>query len=225
MAKSKRLVPKCRLLSIPPEVRNNIYEKVFSSTVIIRPNVDILFQIASQYERYGDRFTVMPSATKLALALTCQQIHNEALQFYYGRNTFSFSDTYDLYRYLYMIGEERRQCIKSIEIYWQGERRREAAELVGECINLQRLYIGVGCGTTQHTKHPQEDLWLSRGVGQLKKIRSLPSLDLRVREVNNWGRWCQWPVFALSIVEAHQCMFRIWPPKFDPRHIADFEKV
>lgn len=123
-----------------------------------------------------------------------------------------------------MIGEERRQCIKSIEIMWEGVRRREAAELLGECINLQRLYIGVGSGTTQHTKHPQENLWLSRGVGQLKKIRDLPNLDLRVREVNCWGRWCQWPVFELSIREAHQCMFRFLPPKFDAGHIAEFEK-
>ena len=123
-----------------------------------------------------------------------------------------------------MIGQERRQCIRSIEIFWQGERCREAAELIGECISLQKLYIGVGCNTTQYTKLPQADLWLARGVGQLKKIRGLPDLDLRVREVNNWGRWCQWPVFELSIVEVHQRMFQTWPPKFDHRHIAEFAK-
>jgi hypothetical protein len=123
-----------------------------------------------------------------------------------------------------MIGEERRLCIKSIEIFWQGERRREAARLVGECINLQKLYIGVGCATTRHTKNPQDNLWLSRGVGQLKKIRALPSLDLRVREVNGWGAWVPWPVFELPIKGVQQRMFMVWPPKFDARHIREFEK-
>lgn len=224
MAKTSRPRKACRLLTLPPEVRNSIYEKVLSTTGIIRPNVDALFRIASAYERYGERFTVLPLANVLALALTCRQIHNEALRFYYGRNTFSFSNTYDLYRYLYMIGEERRQCIKSIEILWQGERRREAAEMLAECINLQRLYIGVSSSTTDYTKYPQQNLWVSRGIGQLKKIRGFPNLDLRVREVIQWGKWCQFPLFELSISEALQCIFKNWHSKFNARHIEEFEK-
>jgi hypothetical protein len=197
---------------------------VFGGIGIIRPNVDQLFHIAAMYENNDLQVTVLPPATVLALALACRQVHNEALRFYYGRNTFSFKHTYDLYRYLYMIGEERRECIRSIEVFWQGERQREAAELVGECINLQKLYIGVGCGTTRHTKHPQQNLWLSRGVGQLRKMCGFPNLDLRVREVSNWGPWCQWPVFELAVREAQRYMFPVSLSKFDAGHIAEFEK-
>ena len=172
MAKSSHCPKAClqpsRLLKLPPELRNNIYEIVFGGIGIMRPNVDQLFRIAEMYENNGQQITTLPPATVLALALTCRQVHNEALRFYYGRNTFSFKHTYDLYRYLYMIGEERRGCIRSIEIFWQGERQQEAAKLVGESINLQKLYIGVGRGTTRHMKHPQENLWLSRSVGHGK---------------------------------------------------------
>ena len=173
MAKSshcpKASLQPSRLLKLPLELRDNIYEMVFGGVgIIVRPNVDQLFRIAAMYENNDQQVTSLPPATVLALALTCRQVHDEAIRFYYGRNTFSFKHTYDLYRYLYMIGEERREWIRSIEIFWQGERQREAAELVGECINLQKLYIGVGCGTTRYTKHPQENLWLSRGVGHGK---------------------------------------------------------
>jgi hypothetical protein len=186
----------CFLLQTPPEIRSLIFEFVFSGTGIIWPDVEVLFRKAETHESFG---LPAQSSGVLALALTCRQIHNEVVQLYYGQNIFAFKNTYDLYRYLYMIGEERRQCIRSLEVEWQGDCPGEAAELVGECISLQRLYIAVGIRTTKYTKHPQRNLWAARGFSQLREIRGLPDLDLRVREVCCWGPIRSWPISELPI--------------------------
>ncbi len=87
-----------------------------------------------------------------------------------------------------MFCPERRSHITKIQFLFQGYRAREAFELLGECGNLKKLWIGVTWGTTRGSKRPQDNLWLARGAGALRPIRGLNNLDLRVRETHNWGK-------------------------------------
>jgi hypothetical protein len=53
----------------------------------------------------------------LALAATCKLIHDEVVSVYFGENRFEFTDTSVLYRYLDMIGRQRRECIRNFEVW------------------------------------------------------------------------------------------------------------
>ena len=70
--------------------------------------------------------------------------------------------------------------------YWWGTKVHEiyewAAEMLSQCNSLERLGIGVSAETTEGMKGPVKGLEGLRGVG-------LQRLDLRVKEVQDWGPW------------------------------------
>lgn len=127
------------LLSLPPEIRVSIYRLlVVQLQHPIRPNVDTLFKSAAALENgTADPARAPGTVLVLALAGTCKQIHDEVVSVYYAENRFEFIDTYALYQYLYMIGWERREYIRSLEIWWHGACQGEAFKLLGECTGLK----------------------------------------------------------------------------------------
>lgn len=54
--------------------------------------------------------------------------------------------------------------------------------MLSQCSGLQKLGVGVSAETTEGMKGPVKGLEALRGMG-------LQRLDLRVREVNDWGPW------------------------------------
>lgn len=106
----------------------------------------------------------------LSIARTCRQVYHEATRIHYGDNKFEFSETYSLYVFLYMIGWDRRQLIKSISFAYRGPRQREAFELLGDCTWLRRLHITVSHETTRGCR-PQRTLLEAKGLGVLRGLR------------------------------------------------------
>lgn len=90
-----------------------------------------------------------------------------------------------MYQFMFSIGKENRAAIRQLEFVWGYECPMQQVSLLGECVNLQRLHIGVnrtmmpGMGCTQN-------IWKAYGVGTLRAIRGLPSLDLKVRAVGKF---------------------------------------
>jgi hypothetical protein len=175
------------LLPLPPEIRTIIYTLILPPPTTIHPKVDILFRSAENGRRFRTHEKV------LGLARTCQTFYAEFLPLYYHTNTFSFSSAYDLYRYLYMIGPYRRSCVRKIEFWlragiehWWRTKAHEiyewAAEMLSQCNSLERLGIGVSAETKEGMKGPVKGLEGLRGMG-------LQRLDLKVKEVYDWGPW------------------------------------
>lgn len=135
---SMNITPKlaCHLILLPPEIRDSIYSLVVTQSGPSRPNTACIFKRIQDHET-GVK-SLSEAETVLALARTCTQAHNEVLSICFGRNRFEFQDTYSLYVYLYMIGRERRELVRDIELWWHGVCQEEACALLGECRDLKR---------------------------------------------------------------------------------------
>lgn len=188
------------LLDLPPEVRNRIYHFLLVASHPLYPKVIETFRSVQAHEKtdtpYGPENT-------LALARACDQLCSESLAIYYGDNTFIFNNTYDLYVYLYMIGDERRGYIF---FQYEGERQREAFELLNECTSLLHLHIAVSSRTTIGTRQPQHDLFKARGMTALRKLERFGSIDLQIREVIvpvDRSPWVPKPESARHFTEEH----------------------
>ncbi|KAK5128845.1 hypothetical protein LTR85_000178 [Meristemomyces frigidus] len=83
-----------RLLDLPPEIRNNIYEYV----LIFREPLQI---------RHRHLYDI--NMNNRALLQTCQQIRAEALGIYLSNNTFVLSTTRDLGNWLDSLGSTVKQ--------------------------------------------------------------------------------------------------------------------
>jgi len=169
-------MPTRSLLDLPPEIHNRIYRFALVQPSRLKPNVHELLEIAEKHENSQDPYG---SETTLSLARTCNQIHGEAIAVYYGENRFDFKDTYTLYVFLYMIGSDRRRCIRDVAFFFRGVRRNEAFQLLSECERLLQLSITVGRETTRST---QRNLWAAHGMNALKEIRGV--VNLNVHEAN-----------------------------------------
>jgi hypothetical protein len=210
------------LLSLPFEIRTIIYTLILPLPKTIYPNVSTLFRSATKHEN-GLRFRTHEKV--LGLARTCQTFHTEFLPLYYQANAFSFSSAYDLYRYLYMIGPYRRSCVRTMEFWlrsgieycWKTkayEVYEWAAEMLSQCHSLTRLGIGVSAEMTEGMKGPVKGLEALRGMG-------LQRLDLKVREVNDWGPWAP-PVFGAQDEKVRQIL--LYASYFKLEQLVGLEK-
>jgi hypothetical protein len=77
------------LLALPPELRNDIYELVFSDLVIDFTQ------------------TNTTTATSTSLLRTCTQIRNEALNIFYHKTTFWAQSSYIAYAFLAQVPSSR----------------------------------------------------------------------------------------------------------------------
>ncbi|RDW75718.1 hypothetical protein BP5796_06539 [Coleophoma crateriformis] len=217
----------CRLLSLPAELRNSIYVLAFPTYGIVTLKIMQLF--AAAQERENNPESLKPLDNALVLARTCKQICHEVLKLYFSLNTFSFGNTYELYVYLYMIGEQRRKYITNVEVQFQGSRAREAFELLAESNSLQKLYIGVCADTTKFTRNPQKNLWASRGITPLRALRGQPNLKVVARQSHYWwpGLCVNWDAEMKNEHPRTSSVprYQTGPPIFEETHVEDFERT
>ncbi|KAF7882573.1 uncharacterized protein EAF02_005936 [Botrytis sinoallii] len=198
--------PKCPLLALPREIRDEIHRYVqlgqridkprATSSGYLRPDDNTIWPNAyqllkdSEYREEKDpRAVFRPDAEDiLILARTCEQLYKESNQIFYSENAFSFEGTWSLYCYLYMIGEEKRRCIRHINFQFRGIQRVDAFKLLGECKSLSTLRIGVGQDTMSGSKQPKLDLMTARGLSTLRKIRGMENLVVDVVEMDQPSR-------------------------------------
>jgi hypothetical protein len=158
---------------------------------------------------------------------------------YYGENTFSFTNAYNLYRYLYMIGPERRRWVRSVMFQLISGFRyspkamktqdvfKLAFDVLADCTHLRKLYIGVSDQTTDGLPaRKEQDLFAVKEWGCFDSVRGLREIDLRVREVIS----VDWPtsneqqdVFEMDVKDTwkwkHGKMF------FKYKQILEFERA
>ena len=188
------------------EIRNAIYLYLIPRGKTFKPKVEEKFRNDVALERGTHPWRIKPIDKTLALARTCKQMNDEVASFFYGSNTFSFKAAYDLYTYLYMIGYNRRRFITSIRVLLiypdfdpksvrlrppipnrMQESMRLAFDLLGECIFLQKLYLGIRTETLQVSHRKYCRLPDLQKAGIFSGIHGLKNLDLRVREVAVWS--------------------------------------
>jgi hypothetical protein len=118
---------------------------------------------------------------------------------------FSFQGAYDAYRYLYMIGKERRALLKRLQFHWckgfsiwtgkmSMQRLTELlCHTLEDCVMLEQLNIGVVMTTVDGSwkwRSPQRDLFIAEGTPMLMEcMRGRGEMDIRVRDVND-GWYC-----------------------------------
>jgi hypothetical protein len=159
---------------------------------------------------------------------------------YYGENIFFFINVYNLYRFLYMIGPERRRWVRSVTFHLISGFRyspkamktqdvfKLAFDVLADCIHLRKLYIGVSDQTTDGLPaRKEQDLFAVKEWGCFDSVRGLGEIDLRVREVNGMD-WLgiyqeQENVFEMDVKDTwkwkHGKMF------FKHKHILEFERA
>ncbi|KAK4494391.1 hypothetical protein PRZ48_014689 [Zasmidium cellare] len=93
----------CRLLGLPPELRNNIYELVFSGTTHTIPS----HESRINYRR-------MKKHPAPGLLLACKQIHVETISMFYAQTAFYIEDHWNLPLWLKKIGPIRQRQINTI---------------------------------------------------------------------------------------------------------------
>jgi hypothetical protein len=136
-----------------------------------------------------------------------------------------------------MIGLERRRCIKSIQVFlrgvdtWQFSGKwmppREvfllAFDLLADCVQLKKLWLGVDNDTTHGTKYPHNDLLAVRSWGVFDAARGIENVEVRVRELSDWGFQDLEKHFNMEIDESLRALS--WIPLFGARRLGVFERA
>jgi hypothetical protein len=91
------------LLLLPFEIRQQIYTYILPPRSLIYHDITAIFRIIEDDEK--NRRRIRTYERILGLSRTCQFFYADFLPLYYQQNRFSFESAYDLYRWLYMIGE------------------------------------------------------------------------------------------------------------------------
>ncbi|CZR64424.1 uncharacterized protein PAC_14322 [Phialocephala subalpina] len=230
------------LTRLPPELRHKIYRLVLPSLTVLKPHVSDHFRDAETRERTQRPFRTHEKGTVLGLARCCKQLHGEIIPIYYGENTFSFENAYDLYRYLYMIGPENRRWVRNIQFLISGFRYsgkvmknqdvfKLAFDVLADCLRLRKLHIGVSDQTTDGLPRKEErSLFAVKDWGVFDSMRGLGNIvagiDLKVREVLEWDHWCSvdWEnVFEMDVKNTS-----IWTRGlmfFQHKHVLEFERA
>ncbi|ESZ97570.1 hypothetical protein SBOR_2027 [Sclerotinia borealis F-4128] len=218
----RKVYKKCHLLSLPREIRDKISRYVQWGQLnkqsnarlsqdhnkrphdMIMPRVGLLFEHAQLQEIDPERRFQPDSEDILILARTCEQLYDESIEIFFGENTFSFIGCCNLYCYLYMIGTQRRACLRRVHFHFAGCQTSEAFQLLGECKALRSLQIAVSRQTMSSSRQPQRDLMTARGASALRKIRGMENLVVEVVEGVRFYRG------------------RELSPYFEPEHIQAF---
>ncbi|KAK1047137.1 hypothetical protein LTR74_017803 [Friedmanniomyces endolithicus] len=118
---------KPRLLTIPPEVRQNIYDHTV-------PASNVILVRAEEIAETSTSPALIRFHPRLPLAYVCHEIHNEYLAYFYKKNTLYFTDnvmrTNVLNAFIARYGEEAG-LIKSLKVYTMLELKKSYAGYPG----------------------------------------------------------------------------------------------
>ena len=102
---------------------------------------------------------------------------------------FSFGYSTDMYRFTVRIGKEGRQALRQLEFAWSFNHPKKHTSKLGDCINLQRLHIGLNRIKMEGLSlRENPNIWKWRGHGEhtLKLLYQLPrGLELKIRQVGS----------------------------------------
>ena len=115
------MAPRCRLLELPPELRNRIYE------LVLPINRDILV-----HERWH---------VALNLLATCRQTRSEGSSIYFGRNTFHV-DYSECIQWLKHLDIQARHLVRRVATGCSGSNGRRS----WECDHLRDIIDGQDLG-------------------------------------------------------------------------------
>lgn len=105
------------LLSLPPELRNRIYELVLIDEEFIPLRQDS--EDTKAVTRAGQRVRkplVETTIEEPPLLQSCRQIRNEAIQIYYARNTFVCESTTRLVHWLGKLGNHGQKMLRDVRM-------------------------------------------------------------------------------------------------------------
>lgn len=131
-------------LRFPGELR----EKIYKYTLV--RDVPVLYQ----------------EPRDLAILQTCRQINREAYHIYQTMNKFKIHDTERLPQWLWRIGNQRRQCLRSVEISYPFE-DRPPLELLSDC---SRLSVTFTSGVSW-----LEAMWKTKAG---EELRAMPNVTM-----------------------------------------------
>ncbi|SMR58545.1 unnamed protein product [Zymoseptoria tritici ST99CH_1E4] len=114
---------RCRLLELPRELRDDIYERVFADNIV---TIDCTW--AGRKRVPCDQ----------GLVLACRQLHRETVALYYERSNFHASNIYSTLEWLSALSPKHVKHVKKIRCvlgegrrrFWYGEHGCHAAKII-----------------------------------------------------------------------------------------------
>ncbi|KAA6414623.1 MAG: hypothetical protein FRX48_01373 [Lasallia pustulata] len=124
------------LFTLPPELRNRIYE------LVLRADSSVTEPFGPVFDVHG---LLVEACNHLSILSVCRQIYLESFHVFYSKNCLLFSSTECLFHFLSSIGHARRQEITSIMLRWQAEdpNPKRAFRLLHNCQKLRNLYLKI----------------------------------------------------------------------------------
>lgn len=179
------------LLSLPPEIRNQIYRRVLMYNpqlgLLLRPRIEDAHSATLRSSRSMNA----PSILRI-----CRQIYREALPIVYSETTFSFGDPKHNLRWLDQIGPVNVQLLKRLRIlvpaswwdaawdYNQLSWYKLLDRLARKATGLRHLYVYWDFGV--------QDL----GIGKdLRFVRALAKFQGLQSLIISGGYAQQWPIY------------------------------
>ncbi|MCJ1374643.1 hypothetical protein MMC20_005875 [Loxospora ochrophaea] len=136
-------------LSLPPEIRNMVYELVFVSPEYIgsrgnhKPNSKIFYEDVRKWRN-------------TAFARVCRQVYTESNNIFFAKNGFEFFYLPPLLSFLGKIGPERRLLLTKISYSHKDGSPFLALRYLRSCKNLRELDISV---RVLHPHNVRNSLW------------------------------------------------------------------
>lgn len=107
-------------LSLPPELRNRIYNVLLDFPGSIRPSTD---RPSSTPKKVANRHITPPTPeSALSILAVNKQIHDEALGIFYHHNFFVFAYPIQLHAFLLSLSPLRLACLQDLTIYYQNSK-------------------------------------------------------------------------------------------------------
>ena len=150
---------KPHLLTLPPEIRAQIWAAVFTAlpaTTNTHTHASPLPCVALRYSPTAARHSSV-----LRALLTCRQVHAEAHGLFYAGNTLCCSTPAQLLHFLRQLSPRRRAPVASLCVagfggtHWSGAgAARQAFALLALCPRLRYLRVELGLELTAEIVHP-----------------------------------------------------------------------
>lgn len=144
-------------LDLPGEIRNQIYSNLYLHPGIIYP-LNFITARRQGYQPNLFRNWHPQPALCFDLLLTCHQIHDEACDILYGRNTFRFiserenapNDGYSCVRhFMDTIGQDNRQRVRHVEMELNTDAKADAFSSLQDSTSQESWLF---CGEPSHLK-------------------------------------------------------------------------
>lgn len=103
-------------LSLPPEIRNRIYDLLLCIPGKIHPST--ARPTSTPRKTRNQRFAPPTPDSALSLLAVNKQINNEAFGIFYHCNAFEFYYPTQLHAFLLSLGPERQQCLRDLTLHY-----------------------------------------------------------------------------------------------------------